>query len=104
MSHTDPLFDPVATGVAAAQRRLERHELAPLEPDAVGHVVDQALTVLAGWEWKIPPRGVELFVELVIVGASARVAFGEPALEPREITEFLPPLARMVNSIFHSPP
>jgi len=91
--------DPFAIGLASAQARLARHDLS-FSVNGISDTLTLARDLLAE-EKDIPGRGVELFAELVAVGASMRVLFQEPSLNNEDLTNFLNMLRWSANSWFH---
>lgn len=96
--------DPFEAGIQAAERRLSHYGLQALASEATTDVVNQAREALASSPAEFPSRGIELFVELVIVGAAARENYGEDRMTQDDISAFLRHLIRIENSWFHSPP
>lgn len=96
--------DPFEAGIEAASRRLSYYGLEAMAGEVATDVANQAQEALSAWPSELPPRAVELFVELVVVGAAARLNYGEDRLSQDDIHEFLGHLVRFENSWFHSPP
>jgi hypothetical protein len=91
--------DPFTVGVASAQMRLARHGIRFSASD-----INDTLTLardLLAQEKEIPGRGVELFAELVTVGATMRANFQEPSLNYEDLTNFFNMLHWFANSWFH---
>jgi len=95
--------DPFDSGVALAEARLARYNLR--HPST--NVADTFALArdLLNAQGNLPERAIELFAELVAVGASMRVVFDdESELNREELHEFLVALKGFTNSWFHRPP
>jgi hypothetical protein len=96
--------DAISRGIAAGQRRLSARGVEPADGLTIVQIARQTDRVLSEWPADIPDRGVELLAEILIVGAASRVAYDEAPLTDDDARDFLPSLARTVNSWFHPPP
>jgi hypothetical protein len=94
--------DPFALGVASAQMRLARHRILFSVSD-IADTLALARDLLAQ-EKEVPGRGIELFAELVTVGASMRLIYQEPSLNYEDLTNFFSMLQWFANSWFHGGP
>jgi hypothetical protein len=95
--------DPFDSGVALAEARLARYNLS-LPFANVTDTLSLARDLVSAQE-NLPGRAIELYAELVTVGASMRAIFSdESELNREELYEFLIALKRFTNSWFHGPP
>ena len=94
--------DPFDSGVRNAETRLARYNLS-LPHDKVIETLTHARDLLDREE-ELPGRAVELFAELVAVGASMRAFYEEPDLDDEDLHGFFITLKIFENSWFHPPP
>lgn len=95
--------DPVEAGTRAAVARLTRHGIS-VPTEQIKGTLEAAQVVLQGWPEPISFRGVEFWIETVVVAASARVLYDEEELRQDELVDFLRSWVRFENSWWHPPP
>lgn len=93
--------DPVRIGLGAAAERLSRHGI-EMPWEEIGPSIEQALRTLE--REPIPSRAVELFIELVAVGATARIIYHEAPATTEDMERFLRSCSAFINSYWHPPP
>ncbi len=88
----------VSAGHARCIRFIEKFEPSRIDLGATLNLLAEVLK-RAPNQWH--PRAVDLFSEIVTVGAISRSVYEEPALTVGEVTEYLGLLEKLFNSFTH---
>jgi hypothetical protein len=93
--------DPLSRGSRAGIERVSSYGLAT-EPEVARGAIDTAQRLIEQQALDASDRFLELFGELIVIAAMARLTYQEPALSPEEIDSYLGHSVAFFNSFRHA--